>query len=106
MIDLNMKSGRRAFCRLMAFVFFFIGCSAQVPVSAKSPQKALRVGDKAPDFDLPIQGKDAYLSLSGLVEDGPVVVIVLRGYPGYKCQFCSSQVGSMLNRARKLASVL
>ncbi len=85
-----------------------IGCLAvaatlaSIPsVSAKEP---VAVGDKAPDFELPIQGEDAYATLSKLTEDGPVVVVVLRGYPGYQCAACQRQVSSLLNRRKALAA--
>jgi hypothetical protein len=106
MIDWDHKLGRVTSGRFVALAFISIVCCVPASVQAKSPSKPLQVGDKAPDFDLPIQGEDRYLSLSELVEDGPVVVIVLRGYPGYQCAFCTSQLGAMINRAKKLSSVL
>lgn len=63
----------------------------------------LKKGDKAPDFELPVQGSDDFVRLSTLLEDGPVVVVVLRGYPGYQCSLCQQQYGSLINRARALA---
>lgn len=74
------------------------------PVTAGDTPPA--VGEKAPDFELPIQGEDAYLTLSELVADGPVVVIVLRGYPGYQCPICNRQVGGLINRAKTLGAAL
>ncbi|WP_230262252.1 redoxin domain-containing protein [Stieleria sp. JC731] len=70
-------------------------------LSAKDP---IAVGDKAPDFELPVQGKDEYVTLSELVEDGPVVVVVLRGYPGYQCPICSRQVSGLFNRTKALTA--
>ena len=67
--------------------------------------KQLEVGDRAIDFDLPVVGGEEYLSLRDEYEDGPVVVVVLRGYPGYQCPLCSQQVCSIRNRARALGSV-
>jgi peroxiredoxin len=49
-----------------------------------------KVGEVAKDFELPaLGGKPA--KLSDLVKDGPVVLVVLRGYPGYQCPLCSTQ---------------
>ena len=35
---------------------------------------------------------------------GPVVLIVLRGYPGYQCPVCNAQVGKFIAGAEKLAA--
>jgi len=49
------------------------------------------VGQKAPDFELTdVLGKK--VQLSGVLASGPVVLVVLRGYPGYQCPFCTRQV--------------
>lgn len=69
---------------------------------AEEKKKPPAVGDKAIDFDLPQVGEDNYVELKKLYGDGPVVVIVLRGYPGYQCMLCSQQVGAMINRAKAL----
>lgn len=58
-----------------------------------------KVGDAVPDFALPALGADAKVELSRVLEDGPVVLVVLRGYPGYQCPICSRQVGSLIQRA-------
>lgn len=60
------------------------------------------VGQRALDFELPIVNGEGYLSLSEAYKDGPVVVIFLRGYPGYQCPICSQQVSSLINRANAL----
>ena len=60
------------------------------------------VGDKAINFDLPLVGEKDFLELKEAYRQGPVVVIVLRGYPGYQCSLCRQQVGSLLNRAKTL----
>ena len=45
------------------------------------------------------------MKLSKLVADGPVVLIVLRGYPGYQCPVCTAQVGQFLSNAKKFDAV-
>ncbi len=65
--------------------------------------KQLEVGDRAIEFDLPVVGGEDYLSLREQYKQGPVVVVVLRGYPGYQCLLCSRQVASLSNRAGTLA---
>jgi peroxiredoxin len=64
--------------------------------SAQTPGP--KVGDTAKDFELQ--------SLSGVkttlkeaVKTGPVVLVVLRGYPGYQCPLCTKQFGSFLSKA-------
>src|SRR5262245_60779846 len=59
-----------------------------------------QVGDMAEDFELPsLDG--ATVKLSKLVEQGPVVLVVLRGFPGYQCPVCTAQVGQLLARAEQ-----
>lgn len=62
------------------------------------------VGERAIDFELPIVGEKSFLTLSDEYKEGPVVVIVLRGYPGYQCPLCNRQVSSLANRARVLSN--
>lgn len=60
------------------------------------------VGERALDFELPIVGSKDYLKLSEHYRRGPVVVVVLRGYPGYQCPVCVRQVATIANRASAL----
>ncbi|MEL6105178.1 MAG: redoxin domain-containing protein [Planctomycetota bacterium] len=89
------------FCRMLGLLL----CVGLLVQSAVGEDRAspLKSGDKAPDFELPVQGSDEYVRLSTLLQDGPVVVVVLRGYPGYQCSLCTQQYGSLINRARSLA---
>lgn len=95
--------------RLLVVVSLFAGlhaaCLSNV-ATADDRSKPLEVGDQAPDFALPVQGKDEYLTLSDLIKEGAVAVVVLRGYPGYQCPICGRQVRSMVNRAGALKSAL
>ena len=61
------------------------------------------VGDTAADFTLP-QLDGSPLSLADLRKKGPVVLIVLRGYPGYQCPVCNAQAGEFLAQATKFAA--
>lgn len=40
------------------------------------------------------------VSLHALAGQGPVALVVLRGYPGYQCPLCNRQVGELLERAK------
>ncbi len=58
-----------------------------------------KVGDRVHDFELPIVGSKDLLQLSEEYRQGPVVVVVLRGDPGYQCQLCVRQLASLSNRS-------
>lgn len=57
-------------------------------VNAAEPPK---VGDKAPDFTLKTLD-DQSVTLSDLTASNKVVLVVLRGWPGYQCPICDTQV--------------
>jgi peroxiredoxin len=58
------------------------------------------VGDRASDFALStVQGKT--VRLSEVTAKSPVVLVVLRGYPGYQCPFCNRQVQDFIGNAQK-----
>lgn len=60
------------------------------------------VGEKAPDFTLSTpEGKK--MLLSEAVSKGPVVLVVLRGYPGYQCPYCNRQVQDFLSKSQSFA---
>lgn len=62
---------------------------------------APKVGMKAPEFAL----KDATggsASLSQERTEGPVVLVVGRGWPGYQCPFCTRQFAEFRSHAREL----
>lgn len=56
------------------------------------------VGEKAPDFALKnLDGKT--VKLSDKTAKGQVVLIVLRGFPGYQCPLCNRQVKEFSSNA-------
>ncbi len=58
------------------------------------------VGDTAKDFVLQtLDGKP--VKLSAETAKGPVVLLVLRGYPGYQCPLCTRQVGEFVGQAKE-----
>jgi peroxiredoxin Q/BCP len=62
------------------------------------------VGDIASDFTLDaVDGEKT--QLSQLLKKGPVVLIVLRGFPGYQCPVCNTQVGQFLAIAKKFKAL-
>jgi peroxiredoxin len=60
------------------------------------------VGEKAPDFALSdVSGKS--VRLSEALASSPVVLVVLRGYPGYQCPYCSRQVQDFIHNEKAFA---
>lgn len=59
----------------------------------------LKIGDTAPDVELQPLATKEKIKLSTLAEKGPVVLAVLRGYPGYQCPACSRQLGDLVQHA-------
>ena len=70
-----------------------------LPSLAAPPQ----IGGKAPDFSLKSL-KGTAVRLSDLNARGPVVLVVLRGYPGYQCPACNQQVQNYLKNAGDFAA--
>ncbi len=61
------------------------------------------IGAKAPAFTLATpEGKK--VSLGSLLKKGPVVLIVLRGYPGYQCPYCQRQAHDFETNAAQFAA--
>jgi peroxiredoxin len=91
--NLGLRLFASAFGRLAAVL---IATATPAPAFAATP----KVGDVAPDFELDsLDGEKA--KLSELSRQGPVVLVVLRGYPGYQCPICNAQVGELLGKARE-----
>jgi thioredoxin-dependent peroxiredoxin len=67
-------------------------------ISRASTDKPPAVGENAKDFELKELGKDS-VKFSKFTTDGPVVLVVLRGYPGYQCPYCTKQVADFLAKA-------
>lgn len=62
-----------------------------------------QAGSKAPDFSLAtINGKS--IQLSEIYKKQPVILVVLRGWPGYQCPICTRQVGSLITDEDKFKS--
>jgi peroxiredoxin len=73
--------------------------AAVLPLAAAAPPT---VGDKAPDFKLSTpEGKS--VQLSEVTAKGPVVLVVLRGYPGYQCPYCNRQVQDFIQKSQSFA---
>ena len=69
-------------------------------MNAANPPK---VGDMASDFTLKTLD-DQSVRLSDLTAKSDVVLVVLRGWPGYQCPFCTKQAHDYVNNAEKLTA--
>jgi peroxiredoxin len=86
------------YCRALLIL-----AAALLPASVALRAETPDVGVKAPDFTLSTpEGKS--ISLGGLEAKGKVVLIVLRGYPGYQCPYCQRQAHDFQLNAAKFAA--
>ena len=98
MFDLiNRGFTRRQVMRPLLGLALSIFALAQTASTFAAPPQ---VGDKAPDFTLNDM-KDHPVTLSSLLKKGPVVLVLLRGYPGYQCPFCTRQVATLRGKAKE-----
>jgi thioredoxin-dependent peroxiredoxin len=73
---------------------------AVVAVAFAADPARPEVGKVAADFELnDLQGTKH--SLGETAKKGPVVLMILRGFPGYQCPVCNKQVGQYLSAAEK-----
>ena len=74
------------------------GTLAQTPPPANGTPT---VGDSAADFTLrALDGTTVQLSKE-VAKGEPLVLVVLRGWPGYQCPFCTRQFGDYLANAAR-----
>jgi len=89
---MKQKTSIRTITQFITITAF---CAGIVAVSAAEPPK---VGDRAPDFTLnTLEGKP--VSLKELTPKKPVVLLMLRGWPGYQCPLCTTQVHDFVSHA-------
>jgi peroxiredoxin len=84
----------------MAMIAVTLTLSAR---AADDVPKRPGVGDKAPEVALKTPAGQV-VALSELNEGGPVVLMVLRGWPGYQCPICTRQVGEFIAKQKDLAA--
>ena len=91
-----MVSRRFALLFSFAAAVGMTACAAQARAAAGID--SLKVGDTAKDYQWEsLDGQK--ITLSELAADGPVVLVVLRGYPGYQCPICMRQVAELRQHA-------
>ena len=75
-------------------VTLLVGVLGALCVRAATP----KVGDTAPEFTLnTLDGKA--ITLKDQIAKQRVVLVVLRGWPGYQCPICTRQVGDFMAKA-------
>ena len=76
---------------------------AEEPVATEPVVRtqALALGETAPDFTLSTPDQTPF-HLAKQLEEGPVVLLALRGWPGYQCPICTRQVGAFVAQADAL----
>ena len=88
--SLNMSRCLRrvAFDRVVTATVLVAALAAVSPILAASgPGKAPKLGEKAPPFSL-LDLDGQRITLDGELTHGPVVLVLLRGWPGYQCPCC------------------
>lgn len=85
----------------LSLLLHFVIAVAHMPQQTAPAPPA--VGEKAADFSLSsINGNR--VRLSQVIAKSPVVLIVLRGYPGYQCPYCNLQVQDFLKKSQAFAA--
>lgn len=81
-------------------VVALLGADGEGAESGRPPE----VGEKVIDAPLrDIEGKDVHLR-EITDSDGPMVLVVLRGFPGYQCPICMLQFGDILAKEKEFAA--
>lgn len=61
------------------------------------------VGEKAPEFALATLAGER-VELAQVRAEGTVVLVVLRGFPGYQCPLCTRQVNEFVGQAKAFSA--
>lgn len=96
LVRVRMGRARRSLCTLVALVWSVL---IVVPVFAQAPA----VGAKAPDFTLSTPSGKA-VRMSSEQRGRGLVLVLLRGYPGYQCPYCVRQVHDFVEHASDFAA--
>jgi peroxiredoxin len=98
------KSERHCIIRATAFRVLLVAALCFAPArgsvaSAEPPN----VGQRAPDFELHTPSGEL-IKLSKQIGNSTVVLVVLRGFPGYQCPYCQKQVHDFIEHAADFAA--
>jgi peroxiredoxin len=71
--------------------------AATLALTSRAAEQQPKIGDTVQDFEFTtLDGKK--LKLTDLGSKGGIVLVVLRGFPGYQCPICTEQVGELRKR--------
>ena len=94
-----------AFARLFRAAVLLAALAAVPPVFAAGGfGQAPKLGETAPLFSL-LDLDGQRVTLAGELTHGPVVLVLLRGWPGYQCPFCTRQFADFLGHAPAFETV-
>jgi thioredoxin-dependent peroxiredoxin len=98
----EIEMPKECFHGCLATLFAAICLASALQAADQAAGKPPAVGQKAPEFQLNnLDGKP--VGLSDATKNGPAVVVVLRGYPGYQCPVCTKQFGELIGKAKGFA---
>ncbi|MEP3480203.1 MAG: peroxiredoxin-like family protein [Fuerstiella sp.] len=104
---MKIRSATTGLCLLLTMTLLASSAHAQgrrkLSPGKEAPHPP-KVGEKAPDFELKNLKGEA-VSLKKLSEKSAVVMLVLRGWPGYQCPICNRQVGEFLSKKSEFKDV-
>lgn len=87
----SLRSAVRPVTILLRAVLL-LACAAQLRAATPA------VGETAPDFTLKTLSGES-VKLSGFTSAANIVLVALRGWPGYQCPFCTTQVYEYISHA-------
>jgi peroxiredoxin len=82
----------------VASILVWLTVSVSSAANAETPE----VGSKAPDFTLSTP-EGAQIHFADLIKKGKVVLVLLRGFPGYQCPYCQKQAHDFQLNAPRFA---
>jgi thioredoxin-dependent peroxiredoxin len=84
-------------------VLFVLGAIWVLSIGVSAFAETPPLGAKAPDFTLSTPSGKA-IRMSGVQEGHDLVLVVLRGFPGYQCPYCMRQVHDFVEHASGFAA--
>src|SRR5579862_388340 len=84
-------------------VLFVLGAIWALSIGVSAFAETPTVGAKAPDFTLSTPSGKA-IRMSGVQQGHDLVLVVLRGFPGYQCPYCMRQVHDFVEHASDFAA--
>jgi peroxiredoxin len=83
------------------YVFSVVALFSCIAIQVRG-EDAPKIGDTVRDFEFKtLDGKK--LKLTDLGTKGGIVLVVLRGFPGYQCPVCTEQVGELRKHAAEFS---